>query len=129
MTKEKLLQSALAAFGLIFCLVYVLAMLWPEGWLWHEGPPASSPYFMMIVAVYATLGVFLMRAAVDPPAHRSLIQFTIWSSLAHGAIMAAQAVVLPHMREHLYGDVPALLLVALVLGWLTLEEKVATAEA
>ena len=36
---------------------------WPSGWAWHEGPPMASQYFMMIVGVYATLGVFMILAA------------------------------------------------------------------
>ncbi len=55
--KSKLLPLALVAFGAVFCLVYPLAMFWPSGWAWHDGAPAASQYFMMIVGVYATLGV------------------------------------------------------------------------
>jgi hypothetical protein len=72
----------------------------------------------MIVGVYATLGVFLILAARDPAAHRSLILFTIWSSLVHAAIMAVEALGAPAQHGHLVGDVPALVLVAAVLGGL-----------
>ena len=120
MSDNKLLSSALALFGVIFCLIIPLAMVWPSGWAWHDGPPAASPYFPMIAGVYATLGVFLVRAAKNPAAHASLIWFTIWSSIVHAAIMAVQSVQDPHMRGHLLGDVPALLLVAVVLGGLML---------
>jgi len=51
--------------------------------------------FMMIVGVYATLGVFLILASRDPAANRSLIQFTIVSSLVHAAIMAVQSFQMP----------------------------------
>ncbi|MEA3064674.1 MAG: hypothetical protein QOJ27_1120, partial [Sphingomonadales bacterium] len=87
------------------------------------GPPADSDYFLMIVGVYATLGVFLILAARDPLAHRSLILFTIWSSLVHAAIMAVQAMASPAQHGHLLGDVPALVLVAAVLGALLAAEK------
>tara|TARA_R110000868_G_scaffold29026_9_gene107899 strand:- start:1099 stop:1494 length:396 start_codon:yes stop_codon:yes gene_type:complete len=112
------LQVALVLFGAIFCLVYPLALVWPSGWAWHEGPPAASQYYMMIVGIYATLGIFLIRAASNPAANRSLIWFTIWSSLVHAAIMAVQALQNPQHMGHMLGDVPALLLVALVLGLL-----------
>ncbi|MEA3034978.1 MAG: hypothetical protein QOH04_737 [Sphingomonadales bacterium] len=118
MSSRKLLQIALVLFGAVFCLVYPLAIFWPSGWAWHEGPPAASDYFMMIVGVYATLGLFLILAARDPAAHRSLILFTIWSSLVHAAIMAVQAIGAPGQHGHLAGDVPALVLVAAVLGGL-----------
>jgi len=73
----------------------------------------------MIVGVYATLGVFLLWASRRPEAHLSLIWFTVVSSIVHGGIMAVQAVVDPSEHGHLVGDVPALLLVGIVLGLLT----------
>jgi FtsH-binding integral membrane protein len=115
---NRLLGLALTAFGVIFCLVYPLAMFWPSGWAWHEGHPAANSYFMMIVGVYATLGVFLVRAAKNPAANASLIWFTVWSSLVHALVMAVQSLQDPMQHGHLYGDVPALLLVAVVLGLL-----------
>ena len=66
MSRLKLLQIALFAFGVVFCLVYPLAIIWPSGWSWHDGPPTASHYFMMIVGLYATLGIFLIRASRDP---------------------------------------------------------------
>jgi hypothetical protein len=113
---DRLLSAALIVFGVIFCLVYPLAMFWPSGWAWHEGPPAANDYFMMIVGVYATLGIFLVLAARDPAQNASLIWFTVSSSVVHAIIMAVQAATQPMAHGHLVGDVPALLLVALVLG-------------
>src|SRR5260370_32785574 len=74
---------------------------------------------MMILGLYATLGVFLLIASRNPPAHRSLIWFTVWSSVVHAAIMAVQAFGGPAERGHLWGDVPALLVIAIVLAALT----------
>jgi hypothetical protein len=123
MTSHKLLRIALILFGATFCLVYPLAIFWPSGWAWHSGPPADSDYFMMIVGVYATLGIFLILAARDPLAHRSLILFTIWSSLVHAGIMAVRAMASPAQHGHLIGDVPALVLVAAVLGGLLAADR------
>jgi len=117
-SNHKLFSLALIVFGAVFCLVYPLAIVWPSGWAWHEGPPASNDYFMMIVGIYATLGVFLILAARDPAANASLIRFTIWSSIVHALVMAWEAMRNPAMNGHLTGDVPALLLVAAVLGYL-----------
>jgi hypothetical protein len=72
----------------------------------------------MIMGVYATLGVFLIRAAKDPLANTSLIWFTIWSSIVHGGIMLVQAIVDETERANLLGDIPALFLVAVVLWYL-----------
>jgi hypothetical protein len=70
----------------------------------------------MILGVYATLGVFLIIASRNPLAHRSLIWFTVWSSVVHGAIMATQSVIYPEHIGHLWGDVLALFVVAVVLA-------------
>ena len=113
--KDKLLRFALTAFGVIFCLIYPVGLVWPSGWVWHGGH--GQYYLQMICGVYAVLGIFLVLAARDPYSNRSLISFTIWSSLVHAGIMAAQAIYDGHELGHLTGDVPALLLVAAVL-WL-----------
>jgi len=115
MSRADLLKYALVVFGVIFLLVYPLAIVWPSGWAWHAGAPYESDYFMMIVGVYATLGVFLILAARNPAANRSLILFTIVSSLVHAAIMAVQSFQMPEHMGHLYGDVPGLIAVAVVL--------------
>jgi hypothetical protein len=115
-SQERLLKAALVVFGVVFLLVYPVALVWPSGWLWHPGAPYQSQYFMMIVGIYATLGVFLLNAARNPRAHRSLIWFTVWSSVVHAAIMAVQSFGHGNHLGHLWGDVPALLLVAIVLG-------------
>ena len=44
----------------------------------------------MMFSVYVTLGVFLMLAARNPQANRSLIAFAAWSSLVHAATMVVQ---------------------------------------
>ena len=86
MSSQRLLQIALALFGAVFLLVYPLAIVWPSGWAWHAGAPHDSQYFMMIVGVYATLGVFLLIASRDPQAHRSLIcpRSSSWRSCLAG---------------------------------------------
>jgi hypothetical protein len=114
--REALLKYALVGFGAIFLLVYPLAQVWPSGWAWHHGAPYDWQYFMMIVGLCATLGVFLLRASREAKANTSLIWFTIWSSVVHAAIMAVQSFGAAEHRGHLVGDVPALLLVAVVLG-------------
>ena len=114
-TPYKLLRLALAVFGALMLLLYPLAVVWPSGWAWHSGAPHESQYFMMIVGVYATLGVFLLNAARNPQANLSLIWFTVWSSVVHAVIMAVQSFGDGHIG-HLWGDVPALLIIAIVLA-------------
>jgi hypothetical protein len=116
MQRLKFLRIALVLLGIICLLIYPLMQLWPSGWRWHEG---YSDYPLMIVGVYATLGVFLIRAASDPMANLSLIWFTVWSSVVHGAIMAVQSFSHAGHMGHLIGDVPALFIAAIVLALLT----------
>ena len=113
--RMKYLKIALPAIGLV-CIfgIWPLSIFWPSGWNWHgEG---RSEYLEMILGIYATLGVFLIVAALNPVQHISLIWFTICSSVVHGGIMAAQAIIEPHHIGHLFGDVPVLLGVAIVLA-------------
>jgi hypothetical protein len=112
------LSVALQLAGVIFTFgIYPLTLVWPSGWAWHTG--YTSHYLQMILGVYATLGIFLLIASRKPLAHLSLIWFTVWSSVVHAGIMAAQALANPEHRGHLWGDVPALFLVAGVLALLT----------
>ena len=121
------LRIALIAVGVIFiAAIYPLMIIWPSGWTWHTG---HSDYPMMIVGVYATLGVFLLMASRNPLENRSLIWFTVWSSIVHAAIMAIQSFEAPQNHGHLVGDVPALLIVAIVLAALTPRGSLATSRA
>jgi hypothetical protein len=119
-TPYKALQFALVVSGLACIMLYPLAVIWPSGWAWHEGAPYQSLYFMMIVGVYATLGVFLLNAARNPKANLSLIWFAVVSSVVHAAIMAVQSFGSGHHMGHLWGDVPGMLLIAIVLAVLVL---------
>ena len=119
--RVRYLRVALVVVGLIFTFgIYPLGVLWPSGWTWGHG---HSHYLMMILGVYATLGVFLLLASRNPEAHRSLIWFTVWSSVVHAVIMAFQALADGAERGHLLGDVPALLIVAIVLATLTPRDR------
>ncbi|HET7207921.1 MAG TPA: DUF6632 domain-containing protein [Terriglobales bacterium] len=114
----KYLRIALLLVGVTFIVgIYTLTVIWPSGWTWHTGP--MPHYLQMILGVYATLGVFLLVASRNPLAHLSLIWFTVWSSVVHAGIMAMQSLANSEHRGHLLGDVPALLIVAAVLAFLT----------
>jgi hypothetical protein len=89
-TRERYLKLALVVSGIAFLLIYPLGFVWPSGWVWHGGE--GSYYLQMLCGVYAVLGIFLIAAAKNPAENRSLISFTIWSSVVHAAIMAVQSV-------------------------------------
>ena len=117
----KYLRIALWVFGLLALLgFWPLTQIWPSGWAWH--PEGRSYYLEMIIGLYATLGIFLIRATRDPLKHLSLIWFAVWSSVVHGGVMAVQSFdSMNGMNNvgHLYGDVLALFIMAAVLAFLT----------
>jgi hypothetical protein len=81
MRRERALKVVLVVVGLIFsALVYPLTMF-----------VRQEPALAMMLSLYVTLGIFLLLAARNPAANRSLIAFTAWSSFAHAALMAVQA--------------------------------------
>jgi len=82
------LRVVLVLAGLACVALYLFMLFWLFGWIWYVG---HSDYLMMIVGVYATLGVFLLIASRRPDEHRSIIWFTIWSSVVHAAIMGVQS--------------------------------------
>jgi len=122
------LRIVLVAVGLTFIFgIWLLTKVWPSGWAWHgEG---RSEYLEMILGLYVTLGIFLLRTARDPLAHLSLIWFTVWSSIVHSAIMAVQSLAKGQHLGHLLGDVPALLIVAGIIAVLTPRHRAEPASA
>jgi hypothetical protein len=81
MRRERTLKIGLVLVGLLFsALVYPLMMFLRQ-----------EPALAMMLSLYVTLGVFLLMAARNPSANRSLIAFTAWSSFAHAAVMGVQA--------------------------------------
>ncbi len=123
--QPRYLRIALVVVGIAFLLIYPLMKVWSSGWVWQ---PEQYEDAQMIVGIYATLGAFLLWASRKPEAHLSLIWFTVWSSVVHGLIMAVHTVIDPAERGHLVGDIPALLLVAIVLGFLASREVVPARE-
>jgi len=115
-TRMNLLRWALIIIGVILIVgIMPLMSLWPSGWQWV---PNQYEYEQMIMGIYATLGVFLILAAKNPLEHKSLIWFTVWSSLVHASIMGIQVIVDKRELGHLLGDVPALFIIAIVLAYL-----------
>jgi hypothetical protein len=79
--REKALKVVLVVVGLLFsALVYPMFVFMRQ-----------DPALAMMLCVYVTLGIFLLLASRNPSAHRSLIAFTAWSSLAHAVFMGSQA--------------------------------------
>jgi hypothetical protein len=88
--KRRALQIFLLVIGTLFiALIYPLYTdLWHAKWL-LEMHNETEPMFL---SFFIALGPFLVLAARNPPAHRSLILFTAWWSLAHSAVMTVETV-------------------------------------
>ncbi len=112
-SQRSTLSIVLTVVGVIFIVgLYPLTVVWPAGFMWE---PRQAEYEQMILLTFAVLGVFLLRASRNPTEHTSLIAFAAWSSLAHGLLMAWQALNDPAESANLIGDVPALILIGVVL--------------
>jgi hypothetical protein len=104
MNRERALKILLAVIGLFFVAgIYPLitSMLHPK--------QSDFPDQMML-SIYVTLGIFLLRSVRNPSAHRSLVAFTGWSSLAHATVMAVQSIQIGSERSEL----PALGVVGII---------------
>ena len=109
MNREKALKAVLVIVGLLFVAgVYFLGTS-----LWHRNQ--LEAFAQMMLSVYVTLGVFLLIAARNPLAHRSLIAFTAWSSFAHGGVMAVQALTNVIPRSDLWRAVPPFIVIGVLL--------------
>jgi len=121
MRRERALKVVLVLVGLIFsALVYPLIIF-----------VRQEPALAMMLSLYVTLGIFLLLAARDPSANRSLIAFTAWSSFAHAALMGGQALRNLISRGELWG-VAVLIIIGvalIVLAPATPEKRVSAAVA
>src|SRR5437660_5815867 len=100
--RERALQVVLVVLGLLTAG----ANLYPLVTSFVAGlRPTGGTTAPMFYTILATLGVFLVLAARNPSAHRSLIAYTVWSSFAHTAVMALMAIQLPTKRGELLAGV------------------------
>jgi len=108
MIREKALKVVLVIVGLLF-----LALLYPLLTLRGERD------LQMMLSIYVTLGFFLLLASREPCAHRSLIAFAAWSSVAHAAVMAVQLLGDAGERVHLLIGTTLFFVIGLALIALT----------
>ena len=109
MNRERALKVVLVLVGLLF-----FAGVYPvTDSLWHAN---QSDYGDdMMLSIYVALGVFLLLAARNPSANRSLIAFTAWSSFAHASVMAVMAIHLASERRDLLIAVAVLAFIGVAL--------------
>lgn len=108
MNRERALKILMVLVGLFFLAgVYPLATSFRQADKWDGDE--------MMLSIYVTLGIFLLLAARNPSAHRSLIAFTIWSSFAHATVMVVQTFLSTSDRTHLLAGVLVFSIVGLAL--------------
>src|SRR6266436_2749554 len=96
MIRQRALKVVLVLVGLLFSAgIYPLVTSVRDGW--QANKEDALP---MMLSLYVTLGIFLLLAARNPLANRSVIAFAAWSSFAHAAVMAVH---LPNERAGLLG--------------------------
>jgi hypothetical protein len=103
--RQRTLQVVLVFVGLI-CVAGVYPLVGP---LLDVPKSDTVPQDQMILSIYIALGVFLPMAVRNPAAHRSLILFAAWGTLAHDAVMVIQQV-----QRGSRGDLPAFAFIALL---------------
>ena len=94
MLRERALKIVLVVVGLLFVAgLYPLILM-----------AKQDPALAMMMSLYVTLGIFLLIASRNPSAHRSLIAFAAWSSVAHAGTMSLQALLNMISRRELIGS-------------------------
>jgi len=109
MRRERVLKVVLVLVGLLFTAsVYPLI-----GSLLH--PADSDTTDTMMSSIYVALGIFLLIAARNPSAHRSLIAFAAWSSFAHAVAMSILGLEIASQRVGFLAASAVLVVIGLAL--------------
>jgi hypothetical protein len=119
MIRQRALKIVLVIVGLFFTAAAYPAI----GGL--QNPVNSDTGDTMQMAIYATLGIFLLIAVRNPAAHRSLIAFAAWSSFAHAAVMSVLGFEMPTEKTGFLTASGVLVLLGVVLLALAPRKQVA----
>ena len=115
MNNLSILSNTLRIFGLAF--IFIIPSMKLDlfgGWTWS---PAQWEYELMIQGIYMTLGIMMIISAKNPVRNSMFIWFVVWSSVVHAVIMAYQAAIAADEMGHFIGDIPVLIILALLLGY------------
>jgi hypothetical protein len=111
MWRERTRKVVLVLVGLLFSAT--IYPLMKSSSLWQSN--RSEDIEPMMLSIYVTLGIFLLIAARNPSANRSLIAFAAWSSFAHALVMAVQAFQNVSNRGGLLGAAATFVVIGVVL--------------
>ncbi|HZR30282.1 MAG TPA: DUF6632 domain-containing protein [Terriglobales bacterium] len=97
MNRMRALKVVLIVVGLLFTAgIYPLVGSIRD--TWQTNKESAEPMF---ISLYVALGIFLLLAARNPWANRSLIAYAGWANLAHAAVMAVMAIHITSERKGL----------------------------
>ena len=109
MYRERALKIVLVLVGVLFS-----AAIYPAiGGLLD--PANSDTGDTMMMSLYFALGIFLLIAVRNPPAHGSLIAFAAWSSFAHALVMSLLGLEIASERSGFLGASAILVVIGIVL--------------
>jgi hypothetical protein len=106
--RERALKVVLILVGLFFTAAVI------PTWNGIRGADPNTGDTMQM-AIYATLGVFLLLAARKPPAYRSVIAFAAWSSFAHAITMGSLGFEMPPLKAGFIGASVILVIIGVAL--------------
>jgi hypothetical protein len=113
--RQRALKVVLVLVGLVFSAgIYPVVTSVRDGW--QANKEDALP---MMLSLYVTMGIFLLLAARNPWANRSVIAFAAWANIAHGAVMTVMPVHLPNEREDLLVAAAVFAVIGVVLIALT----------
>ncbi len=97
MNRMRALKVVLIVVGLLFTAgIYPLVGSIRD--TWQTNKESAEPMF---ISLYVALGIFLLLAARNPWANRSLVAYAAWANLAHAAVMAVMAIHITSERKGL----------------------------
>ena len=112
--KIQVYSKFMIVLAIFFLMPLAAELIWPAGLVWDDGRTNDSiPW--MLKAMYIALSICIFLGAKDPVKNEIIIDYAIISSVIHGSVMLYYAVILHHEHAHLYGDVPLLLIIAIIL--------------
>ena len=81
-------------------------------WHWMSWDRVTDHVAPMLFSIYIVWSIFLLRAARDPLANKTFLDFTVWANVAHAISMVPHAVASPDYHVKFLTDIPWVLLPA-----------------
>ena len=106
--RERALKVVLILVGLFFFAAVI------PTWNGIRGADPNTGDTMQM-AIYMTLGVFLLLAVRKPAAYRSVIAFAAWSSFAHAITMGSLGFEMPPLKTGFIGTSVLLVVIGATL--------------